>query len=180
MEKKKNIFKNLGLVNGTNSMTPKQVEQLGTVLPDIESIKVLEFGSGATSTILFNALKTKYENVTYVTYETNEKYAPITEGITVRMHTKDDLINLNISIPKTEKYDLIIVDGPDGELRKFWYPLFVDNVKEDTIIHIDDAFHYPSFKTEFEINFPMSEELFVVPLGEGGGKKCWITSKIKN
>lgn len=173
-----NIFENLGLVNGTNSMTPLQVKQLGEVLPNQDSISVLEFGAGQTSVKLYNALQTKYQIVEYVTYETNPYYAPNSTGITVRMHTKDDLITSNIFIPSNEIYDLIIVDGPDGELRQYWYSLFKNNVRSGTIIHIDDAFHYQSFETEFRKNFKNTKDLFIVPLGKGGGNKCWITAKI--
>lgn len=175
---KNNIFENLGLKEGTNSMTPRQVKQLGTILPKQNTINLLEFGAGKTTTLLFNALKTYYDKVTYVTYETNPFYVPTIKEIDVRMHTKEDLIQSNLKIPKDEKFDIIIVDGPDGELRKYWFSLFVNNVKNNTIIHIDDAFHFPSFENEFKKHFPDSEYLF-----EHGRNlninKCWITAKIK-
>jgi hypothetical protein len=174
----KNIFDNIGLESSTNSMTPLQVSQLGQLLPDQDTIRVLEFGAGQTTIRLFNALKTKYSNVTYVTYETNKTYAPNLDGIQVRMHTKKDLATLSISIPTDEVYDIVIVDGPDGELRQHWYSIFKPNTQSGTIIHIDDAFHYESFEAEFRKNFPNVVDLFVVPLGQGGGNKCWITAKV--
>tara|TARA_R110000765_G_scaffold364243_3_gene454461 strand:+ start:1176 stop:1724 length:549 start_codon:yes stop_codon:yes gene_type:complete len=174
-----NIFDDLGLVDGTGAMTPRQASELGTVLPSGDSIKVLEFGSGNTTRKLCRALETKYKKVTYVTYETSEQWA-ISDDYTVetRMHTTHELCEGTIKIPEDEKYDLVIVDGPDGELRQHWYPLFKNNVKEGTIVHIDDAFHYTSFEKEFRKYFPSTEDLFYVPLGEGGGNKCWITAKI--
>jgi predicted O-methyltransferase YrrM len=174
-----NIFENLGFVDGTGEMTPRQVKELGTVLPSGDTVKVLEFGSGNSTTKLCRALETKYKKVTYVTYETSQQWAinddPIIE---TRMHTRDELVGGSIKIPEDEVYDLVIVDGPDGELRQHWYQLFKNNVKKGTVVHIDDAFHYTSFETEFKKHFPQTEDLFRVKLGEGGGNKCWITAKI--
>lgn len=179
MVNKNNIFKDLGLKEGTNSMTPIQIEQLGTILPDQNTINVLEFGSGPTTQVLYNALITKYTEVKYVTYETDPQWAPNHPDIIVKFHTKEELTNKSLVWEDKEIYDLIIVDGPDGELRKFWYPLFVNNVKENTIIHIDDAFHFPSFESEFIKHFPKNKYLF-----EKGRdlniNKCWITAKITN
>lgn len=102
-----NIFENLGLVNGTNAMTPLQVNQIGESLPNKNNISVLEFGAGITTVKLYEALKTKYNNVTYVTYEDNPQWAPNHEGIDVRMYNKKDLISCDISIPSDEKYDIV-------------------------------------------------------------------------
>jgi predicted O-methyltransferase YrrM len=176
---KNNIFENLGLKDGTSSMTPKQVSQLGTLLPNQNSLNVLEFGSGPTTTLLYNALKTKYSIVKYTTYETDSRWAPSNSEIDVRMHTREELINGKIIIDKGEIYDLVIVDGPDGELRKYWYPLFVNNVKEGTIVHIDDVFHYASFEKDFNKYFPHTNYIFE----HGRGLrviKCWITAQISS
>ncbi len=175
-----NPLKDIGLKDGTNSLKPAQITQLGTVLPDGDTIRVLEFGAGKSTTLIFNALKNKYKNVVYVTYETNAKYTPKTKGVEVRMHTRVELTESTISIPKEEKYDLVIVDGPDGADRQYWYSLFVDNVSEDgTLVHIDDAFHFPSFEHKFLKSFPHAEILF-----EHGRQpikrkwNCWITARV--
>lgn len=180
-----NVLKDIGLVYNTNSLKPLQIEQLGEILPDQDFIRVLEFGAGKSSTLIFNSLKKKYKNIKYVTYETNAKYAPKTEGIEVRMHTRKELTLSTISIPSNEKYDLVIVDGPDGQDRKYWYSLFVDNVESGTIIHIDDAFHFASFEHEFLKSFPNAEILYEQGRenlhSDGsytGNKNCWITSKL--
>ena len=86
-----NIFENLGLVNGTNAMTPIQVKQIGESLPNKSSISVLEFGAGNTTVKLYEALKTRYSDVTYVTYEDNPKWAPTHEGLNVIMYDKKNL-----------------------------------------------------------------------------------------
>lgn len=173
-----NTLKDIGLSWGTASMTPKQIEELGTLLPDKENFSVLEFGAGKSSELIFTSLKKKYEEVRYVTYETDSRYAPNCAGITVRMHTVDELIRGEIEIPKNEKYDLIIVDGPDGEIRQYWYSVFKDNTKKGSIIHVDDAFHYNSFELELNKNFPELTYAFVSRLGEEQGNKCWITAII--
>ena len=176
-----NIFKNLELPNGTYGMTALQVSQIGECLPNKDSINFLEFGAGTTTGKLYNALKTKYNNVNYVTYEDNPKWVPTNKGIDVRLYNKKDLINGSLSIPSYEKYDIVIVDGPNGELRKYWYQIFKDNVKDNTIIHIDDAFHYPSFEDELDSTFKNYDVIF----GSGrktwgiGNNKCWLTIKLK-
>lgn len=175
-----NIFENLGLVDNTNAMTSMQVRELGTILPEQDTISVLEFGAGHTTTKLHQALLTKYKHVNYVTYEDNPEWAPTDERIEVRMFNREDLINGDIKIPPNEKYDLIIVDGPDGELRKYWYSVFKNNVNAGTIIHVDDVFHYESFELELNNSFPRIEYIFEV--GRNGWlppNKCWITAKVK-
>lgn len=175
---KNNIFEDIGLKDNTNSMTSKQVEQLGTILPNQDSINILEFGSGPTTQTLYDALTTKYTKVKYVTYETDPQWAPKHPGITVRFHTKEELANKSLVWDDEEIYDLIIVDGPDGELRSNWYSLFVNNVKEGTIVHIDDAFHYASFEKEFNKYFPHTNYIF--EHARGSNRKCWITAQISN
>ena len=71
-----NIFENLGLLNNTNEMTPLQVKQIGEILPTKDNISILEFGAGNTTIKLYEALKVKYKNVNYVTYEDNPKWMP--------------------------------------------------------------------------------------------------------
>jgi hypothetical protein len=178
-----NIFKNLGLVNGTNAMTPLQVSQIGEILPNKDNISILEFGAGITTVKLYDAFKTKYNNVNYVTYEDNPEWVPKNEGIDVRMYNKKDLIEGEISIPSNEKYDIVIVDGPDGELRKYWYQIFKHNVKSNTIIHVDDSFHYPSFESELDSTFKDYDILFESGRktwnNSRGNNKCWLTVKLK-
>lgn len=176
-----NIFENLGLLNNTNAMTPLQVKQIGEILPTKDNISILEFGAGNTTIKLYEALKVKYKNVNYVTYEDNPKWMPNNEGIKVRMFDRKDLNRGNIIIPSSEKYDIVIVDGPDGELRKYWYNIFKNNVNKDTIIHIDDVFHYPSF--EYELNSTFKNYDIIFEYGRKtwskGNNKCWLTIKLK-
>jgi hypothetical protein len=177
-----NIFKNLGLVNNTNAMTPLQVSQIGKSLPNTDNISVLEFGAGTTTVKLYEALNTKYSDVNYVTYEDNPDWAPNHKGIDVRLYNKQDLIDGKLSISKDEKYDIVIVDGPDGELRKYWFEIFKDNVKDNTIIHVDDAFHYLSFELELKSTFKNYDIIFESgrkTWRPGGNNKCWLTIKLK-
>jgi predicted O-methyltransferase YrrM len=182
---KENILKDIGLVNRTNAMTPLQIEQIGEILPEKDNISVLEFGAGTSTIKIYEALTTKYKNVNYVTYEHNLKWKPNHEDIEVRMFNKKDLANGKINISNKEKYDIVIVDGPDGDFRKYWYKIFKDNVKEGTILHIDDVFHYPSFLTElnntfknYDILFESGRTTWNQKRGPGSGK-CWLTLKLK-
>jgi predicted O-methyltransferase YrrM len=173
----KNILHNIGLSDNTASMTPIQVEQIGTILPEQKDINILEFGSGKATSLIFSALKNKYNKINYVTYETNYQYAPTNNEIIVRMHTNEELINKLIHIPENEIYDIVIIDGPDGEIRKYWYSLFTKNIKSGSIIHIDDAFHFEEFESEFKKYIPNTTYIFE----QGRGlniNKCWITAKV--
>lgn len=175
-----NIFENLGLVDNTNAMTSIQICELGTILPEQKNINGLEFRSGVSTVKLYKALLSKYDIVKYVTYEDDPIWAPIEPGIEVRMFTRDSLVNGSIEIPSNKKYDLIIVDGPDGEVRQRWYPIFKNNTNKGTIIHVDDAFRYSSFELELKKHFPELEYVFEV--GRSGWiitNKCWITAKVK-
>lgn len=176
----KNIFENLRLPNNTNGMTQIQINEIGQILPENDEISILEFGAGNTTIKLYEALKAKYKKIKYVTYENNPRWAPNHEGIEVRLFTETELINGNINIPPNEKYDIVIVDGPDGELRKHWYSIFKENTKSGTVIHVDDAFHYKSFETELNKVFSSLEYIFEAGREKRiGTNKCWITVKIK-
>jgi predicted O-methyltransferase YrrM len=172
-----NIFENLNLEQNTHGMTPQQVKELGTLLPCGDTINVLEFGAGNTTLKLFDALKTRYKNVRYVTYETDERWAPKNSEIETRMFTISELEMSLLKISENEKYDLIIVDGPDGEYRKYWYRIFKNNIKSGSIIHIDDICHYESFEIEFIKNFPNANNMFLVSIENTN--KCWSTFIIK-
>ncbi len=176
-----NIFENLGLLDNTNSMTSLQVKQIGEILPIKDNISILEFGAGTTTIKLYKALKIKYKNVNYVTYEDNPKWIPNHGDIEVRMFNQKDLNKDNITIPSNEKYDIVIVDGSNGELRKYWYNIFKNNVNKGTIIHIDDAFHYPSFEYELNSIFKNYDIMFEYgrKTWSKGNNKCWLTIKLK-
>ena len=175
---KENILKGIGLLDHTNAMTSLQIEQIGEILPEKDDISVLEFGAGISTIKIYEALTTKYKNVNYVTYENELLWKPCHEGIDFRFFNKKDLTNGNINISNKEKYDIVIVDGPDGECRKYWYKIFKDNIKEGTILHIDDVFHYTSFLIELNDTFKNYDILF-----ESGRNhshpKCWLTLKLK-
>jgi hypothetical protein len=50
-------------------------------------------------------------------------------------------------------FDLILVDGPNGDKRAKWYSKIRKNVKPGTIILVDDFNHFDSFSTELNKNF---------------------------
>jgi hypothetical protein len=77
-----------------------------------------------------------------------------------------------------DKYDLILVDGPTGVTRKFWYNKLKNNVKSGTIVHIDDYDHYKEFEEQLSENLNY-EELYRKSR-QFKGEKSWLTVIIKD
>jgi hypothetical protein len=102
----------------------------------------MEFGCGNSSIKLFDLLSLKW-NVKYIAYENNPSYFVDKIGINCILYNIKDIESLNIG---NEKYDFILIDGPNGECRKYWYSKLVNNVKSGSIILIDDWCHYKEFE----------------------------------
>lgn len=51
-----------------------------------------------------------------------------------------DLDQLSLS---GHSVDVMVVDGPHGNGRSLAYPLFVDTLKPDALVLVDDFDHYP-------------------------------------
>ena len=58
-------------------------------------------------------------------------------------YDENNIQNLDIG---NDKYDFILIDGPTGVSRKYWYSKITNNVKSGTIILIDDWCHYQEFE----------------------------------
>ena len=83
----------------------------------------------------------------------------------------------SVSIPDII-FDLILIDGPNGDKRALWYSKIKNNVKEGSIILIDDFNHYSCFSEELDRNFDyellsFSNEPFVID-----GEHSWKIVKI--
>jgi hypothetical protein len=79
----------------------------------------------------------------------------------------------DVVIP-SQKFDLILIDGPNGDKRSLWYANIRENVKEETILLVDDFNHYKCFSDELDKIFTyhllsFSNEPFV-PYGEHSWK----------
>ena len=141
----------------------------------INSYNILEFGSGDSSIKIANIFD-NIDNLEYYTYESNKSFITNHKKIKTILYNENEIQNVKLidNISKNIKFDLILVDGPNGDKRKYWYNKFKDFVKIGTIILIDDFNHYKSFGIELDNNFKyellsFSDEPFV-PDGEHSWK----------
>lgn len=130
------------IFKGGWSYMAEEIKNAVLLLPKQDKIKVMEFGCGDSSIKLFDLLNEKWQ-VEYVAYESNEQYKIKHGKINCIIYDENNISNLKIG---EEKYDFILIDGPNGVLRKYWYAKIVDNVKKGTIILIDDWCHYEEFE----------------------------------
>jgi hypothetical protein len=160
------------------SYTQKEMNELFKYLfYNNQEYKVLEFGSGDSTIKIYNYLKQKVDNVVFYTYESNQKFVFNHDSINIIFYDEN---KINDIVIPNQKFDLILIDGPNGDKRSLWYSKIRENVKEGTIILIDDFNHYKCFSEELDINFnyellSFSDEPFV-PYGEHSWKIVKIIS----
>ena len=119
-------------------------------------INILEFGSGDGTIKLINFLKSKNIEFDYTSVEHDINYQVSKEVKYIiydlpKNYDPSHIENINLNLDK--KYDLIIVDGPHGVGRSKWYKKFKDNVKDGTIVLVDDFHHYKEFDYDLDLNF---------------------------
>jgi hypothetical protein len=133
------------------SYTQREMTELFKHITYPETYSILEFGSGASTILLFNHFTKYVKNLQFITFESNKNfYTNNNPGITYVYYDEDNIQNVNI--PGTT-YDLILIDGPNGNKRSMWYEKIRNHVKEGTIILIDDFNHYACFSEELDRNF---------------------------
>lgn len=149
-------------------------EQILQFIPDLEKVdklKIMEFGAGDSSIKIYEHFKQLYKNVSYLCYETSTQWAPNHPNIEVVMYREVPSVKL-----RDQKYDLILVDGPTGVTRKFWYQKLKKVIKSGTIIHIDDYDHYREFEEELIKNIQYKE--LYRKSRKFKGEKSWLTVKV--
>lgn len=114
-------------------------------------INILEFGSGEGTKNLVEVLKNKSIKFEYVSVEHDTNYAKSQEVEYVMYniphnYKPSDIEAINLNIDKI--FDLVIIDGPHGVGRAKWYKKILNNIKNGTIILIDDFHHYQEFEDE--------------------------------
>lgn len=124
------------------SYMAEEMHNAVSLLPDQKNLNILEFGCGDSSIKLFNILSEKY-TVKYKAYESNKFFIINHIGIECIFYNESELQSLQIG---NEKYDFILIDGPNGMARKYWYIKIINNVKKGTIVLIDDYCHYKEFE----------------------------------
>ena len=159
--------------DGGWSYTQKEMNELFKYLSynDKKDFRVLEFGSGNSTIKLYDYLKLKVENVIFYTYENNKNFVFYHTDIKLMFYDENKI--KDVVIP-SQKFDLILIDGPNGDKRSLWYAKIRENVKEGTILLVDDFNHYKCFSDELDKNFTydllsFSNEPFV-PNGEHSWK----------
>ena len=153
------------------SYTQKEINELLKNLSFKEGYSILEFGSGDSTLKLYNYVKRHIANLIFYTYESNIDYIKDHHEIQYILY---DINKIKDVIIPDIKFDLILIDGPTGEYRSMWYSKIKNNIKNGTIILVDDFNHYASFSTELDNNFEYetlsySNEPFV-PNGEHSWK----------
>lgn len=159
-------------LNSGYSYCSEQILQFMDDLSKSETINILEFGAGDSSVKIYKYLQEKYEKINYMCYETNIRWAPNFDYINTVIYRNVE----NVILPDS-KYDLIMVDGPTGVTRKFWYEKLKNVTKSGTIVHIDDYDHYEEFEEELKKNLEYTE--LYRKSRSFKGEKSWLTVKIK-
>jgi hypothetical protein len=124
------------------SYMAEEMNNAVSLLPKQKSLDVMEFGCGDSSIKLFNLLNNKWD-VRYEAFESNSNYIIDNSKINCTHYNEAEIESLDIG---NKKYDFILIDGPNGVLRKHWYSKITNNVKRGTIILIDDWCHFEEFE----------------------------------
>ena len=148
-------------------------QQILNIIPHLKvgNIKILELGSGESTSKIYDYFSTLFPKVTFYSFETSEEYlCRRTDINSVLYDTVENCILPN------EKFDLILVDGPTGEVRNKWYAKIKEICKKDTIIHIDDFCHYDSFSTNLDSNFEYTTLDYMDRANTS--EHCWKTVRV--
>ena len=167
------------IFEGGWSYTQKEMNELFKYISytNKTEYKVLEFGSGDSTLKLYYYFKQNVDNVVFYSYESNAEFMNLHTEINLMFYDENNI--KDVALP-SQKFDLILIDGPNGDKRSLWYSKLRDHVKEGTILLIDDFNHYKCFSDELDKNFnyellSFSNEPFV-PYGE----HSWKIVKIIN
>jgi hypothetical protein len=136
--------------DGGWSYTQKEMTNLFRFIQYSDSYSILEFGGGSSTKKLFDHFSKYTSNLTYYVYETHASFLPAIPELKVVMYDFDQMDPIEIV---DHKFDLILVDGPNGDRRSKWYSKFRKCVKPGTILLIDDFNHYKCFSDELDNNF---------------------------
>jgi len=148
-----------------------------------DTYNILEFGSGDSTNKIYNLFRNNVNKLNYYVVECNELYLPDEkEKFNIIMYNEKDIknIELNKYIHNNIKFDLILVDGPNGENRKYWYNKFKKFVKFGTIILFDDFNHYESFSKELNNNYEYELLSYSDIPFEPYGEHSWKIVKVIN
>jgi hypothetical protein len=151
-------------------------------LNNCDNYNILEFGGGDSSIKIHNLFK-NVNKLNYFIFETNTAYLPNEIDLfNVNVYDENNVQNINIKdyIKDDIKFDLILIDGPNGENRKYWFNKIKNVVKIDSIILVDDFNHYSSFGEELDKNYDYDILSYSnIPFKEYG-EHSWKIVKVKH
>ena len=161
--------------NGGWSYTQKEMTELFKHISLDKIHSILEFGSGDSTEKLYKYIQPEV----FYTYESDNSFIPPESNV---KYMKYDINEIDTLVLPDIKFDLILIDGPNGEYRSKWYSKIRKNVKQGTVLLIDDFNHYKSFSDELDKNFKYDllsfrDEPFV-PYGEHSWKIVSIQTPI--
>ena len=152
-------MKNIQIFNGGWSYTNLEMSELFKNIDlekTYEKYNILEFGAGDSSKKIYSLFENNVKKLNYYIVECNESYLPDNkEAFNIILYDENYIenIELNNYIDNDIKFDLILVDGPNGEKRKYWYNKFKKFVKIGSIILVDDFNHFTSFGEELNNSY---------------------------
>lgn len=133
------------------SYTQREMNDLFKHIQYKDNYSILEFGAGDSSTKLFNHFKKYTKILHYSIFESNFTFLPKNlNDFQVNFYDESDIETVQMP---DRTYDLVLIDGPNGDKRKFWYSKIKRCVKEGTILLVDDFNHFQSFSDELDRNF---------------------------
>ena len=149
---------NIEIFNGGWSYTNLEMKNLFyhiDITEKKDNYNIIEFGGGDSSEKLYGLFKNVL-NLQYYIIESNSLYLPnnTNNKYKIILYNENDIKNINLNILiEPILFDLILIDGPNGDARKFWYNKIKNFVKIGSIILIDDFNHYESFGEELDKNY---------------------------
>jgi hypothetical protein len=149
------------------SYSPNEMREFLKFLTIRDSYRVLEFGAGKSTSILYDVIHKYCKTIEYDTFEHDPQYKVTYKNVNTIMYDTENIDN--VIIPN-KLYDIILIDGPHGLLRSKWYYKIRNHLDYNTIMLIDDYNHFPEFETELNKHFnytvlSLSDEPFR-PYGE--------------
>lgn len=146
------------------------------------NFKILEFGCGDSSEKIFNLIKKYYpdKNIIYDAYEHQEEYLLDVKGINCHLYNENEIDFIAL---KNVKYDFVLIDGPHGINRKKWYKKISSNIKQGSIILIDDYDHFIEFEQSLVLDIGSKWEYSVIETiyrTNIQGSKTWKIVKIED
>ena len=172
---------NIPYFSGGWSYTNKEMQEFFKHIIYKEDMNIIEFGSGDSTVKIYEYMKNNYtNNLTMYTYESNPKFLFNYDNINYIQYDEN---NINNIVFPDIIFDIVLIDGPNGDKRSLWYSKIRNNIKKGTIMLIDDFNHYKCFSDELDKNFDyetlsFSDEPFV-PYGEHSWKIVRIISTKK-